>query len=76
MNAILGEQYERMSDYMGELQMLRGLISICCACKKIKDENGEWQSVEKYLHKEQDADFSHTYCPVCYKKALASIIPQ
>ena len=74
MNAVLGEQYERLSDYLQELQVLRGLIPICCSCKKIKDEEGQWHSVEKYLHKDLDADFSHTYCPVCYKKAMASIL--
>ena len=59
-NAELGEQYGQMSDYLREIQLLRGLIPICCVCKKIRDENGEWQLVEKYLHKEQGADFSHT----------------
>ncbi len=70
MNVVLGEQNQRLSDYLDELQTLRGLIPICAQCKKIKDGEGYWHSVEKYLINHPNADFTHGYCPDCAKKIL------
>lgn len=53
-----------------ELKMLRGLLPICCCCKKIRDTTGEWQSVESYLAWHSDVTFTHTYCPECAREAL------
>ena len=70
MNEHLGEKNKRLIDYLGELQSLRGLIPICAQCKKIKDSEGYWNSVEKYLINHPEADFTHGYCPECTKKTL------
>lgn len=73
MNEVLGEKNRRLSDYLDELQTLRGLIPICAQCKKIKDSEGYWHSVEKYLINHPDADFTHGYCPDCARKILNEI---
>ena len=70
MNAVLGEKNKSLADYLDELQKLRGMITICASCKKIKDEEGFWVPVEKYLIHHPEADFSHGYCPDCYKKTI------
>ena len=70
MNKQLGEDNKKLSDYLDELQKLRGLIPICISCKKIKNHDGYWKSVEQYLINHPKADFSHGYCPECYEKRM------
>jgi hypothetical protein len=65
MNHILGEKNKNLTDYLDELQTLRGLIRICSSCKKIKNANQEWVPIEKYLIQHPHADFSHSFCPKC-----------
>ncbi len=70
MNAALGQKNQRLTDYIDEIQALRGLIPICSSCKKIKDSEGYWRSVEKYIAKHPDAHFSHGFCPECADRAM------
>lgn len=65
MNAMLGAQNRRFSDHLDEIHALRGLIPICAWCKKIKDDDGYWNAVEKYLARHPDSRFSHAICPDC-----------
>ena len=56
-----------------ENDMLRGLLPICCGCKKIRDEAGDWWHVEEYVSMHSEADFSHTICPPCRKTIYPKI---
>ncbi|MDM8542536.1 response regulator [Desulfococcaceae bacterium HSG9] len=51
-----------------EIKTLSGLIPICANCKKIRDDKGYWQQVERYIKKHSDAEFSHSICPDCVSK--------
>ncbi|SDF34070.1 histidine kinase [Sporolituus thermophilus] len=44
---------------------LEGLIPICSICHRIRDEQGNWITLEKYLKTHSEAEFTHDYCPVC-----------
>lgn len=68
MNQVLGDENRRLTDYVREIQTLRGMVSICANCKAIKDSNGEWQPIEHYLIKHPEARFSHGICPACIRK--------
>ena len=48
-----------------EIKVLRGILPICARCKRIRDENGQWFSVESYIKGHTEADFSHLICPEC-----------
>lgn len=52
------------------VKALRGLLPICAGCKKIRDEEGQWQSVESYVASRSEATFTHGYCPECAKHVL------
>ena len=54
--------------YKKEISKLKGLLPICTICKRIQDKEGKWQSVDKYLVKKADIDFTHGLCPDCIKK--------
>ena len=62
---------EKIDKILEELEMLKGILPICMKCKKIKDEAGYWERVEKYITNHSKAVFSHSYCPRCYEEEMA-----
>lgn len=56
---------EELRVALKQVETLRGIIPICCMCKKIRADDGFWQDVEVYVHEHSLADFSHGYCPDC-----------
>lgn len=56
-----------------EIKNLSGLLPICSSCKKIRDDSGYWQQVEKYIQDRSDVDFSHGICPDCIKELYPDI---
>ncbi|EKD81669.1 MAG: GGDEF family protein [uncultured bacterium] len=68
MNQVLGDKAKRLTDYLMEIQALRGLVTICSNCRDIKDKEGQWRPVDYYLIRHPEADFSHGLCPKCSKK--------
>ena len=58
---------------LDEIKQLQGFIPICANCKKIRDDTGYWQQVEKYIADRTDAQFSHSLCPECVKKLYPNI---
>lgn len=53
-----------------EIKKLSGILNICCECKKIRDDNGDWHQLESYISNNSEADFSHAYCPDCVQKPI------
>ncbi|HEX6324228.1 MAG TPA: hypothetical protein VFZ36_10925 [Vicinamibacterales bacterium] len=53
-----------------EVDMLEGLLPICSYCKKIRDDTGDWQALEKYIQERSDATFTHGICDACLKEQL------
>ena len=52
---------------VSEIKNLRGLLPICCNCKKIRDERGFWNEIEQYILQHTDAQCTHGICPDCIK---------
>ncbi len=48
-----------------EVKVLRGLLPICCYCKKIRDDRGYWNQLEAHIDQHSEASFSHGICPEC-----------
>lgn len=51
-----------------EIRTLKGLLPICSHCHKIRDDDGQWQSLEKYIGDRSKASFTHGICNDCLKK--------
>lgn len=47
---------------------LAKLIPICSACKKIRNDQSYWESVDAYLTKHARLRFTHGICPDCAAK--------
>jgi len=56
-----------------EIKTLRGLLPTCAWCRRIRNEAGEWESIEKYVQEHTEVDFSHGMCPDCLKEKFPSI---
>lgn len=44
---------------------LAGLLPICASCKKIQNDDGNWEQIERYLRERAPVEFSHGMCPEC-----------
>lgn len=57
-----------LSEAQAKVKVLKGLLPICASCKKIRNDQGFWDSVEKYVHEHSEAEFTHSMCPDCFRK--------
>jgi PAS domain S-box-containing protein len=68
------EEHERaelileLTEALKQVKTLTGLLPICAACKRIRDDRGYWQQVETYISSHTSAIFTHGICPECLKK--------
>jgi len=63
----------QLEEALSKVKTLSGLLPICSACKKIRDDKGYWSQVEGYIQEHTDARFTHSYCPECALKFLAKV---
>ena len=56
-----------------EVQQLEGLLPICSHCKKIKNDDGDWEVMEHYISDRSQAEFTHGICPTCLEKYYPDI---
>lgn len=56
---------EELSQALGNVKQLSGLLPICACCKKIRDDKGYWNQLEQYISEHSDVGFSHGICPDC-----------
>ncbi len=50
---------------LAQAKLLSGMLPICASCKKIRDDKGYWNQIEKYISEHSEALFSHSICPEC-----------
>lgn len=67
---LLAQRISELEEATRQIRQLRGLLPICCRCKKVRADDGYWSEVETYITRHTEATFSHSLCPDCYKHAL------
>lgn len=63
-NELMRQNIE-LKQALDQIKVLRGCLPICCTCKKIRDDKGYWNQVEKYISEHSEAVFTHGMCPEC-----------
>ncbi len=58
----------QLQEALAEIKTLSGMIPICTNCKKIRDDKGFWNQIEKYIREHSNAEFTHSVCPECFEK--------
>lgn len=57
-----------LREALANVKTLKGLIPICAACKKVRDDQGYWNQLESYIRQHSEAEFSHGLCPDCMRR--------
>lgn len=65
---LLNQTNSELQSAMTEIKTLTGMLPICAACKKVRDDQGYWNQIESYIGERSDAVFSHSICPACAQK--------
>ncbi|MBI5552723.1 MAG: hypothetical protein HY911_14540 [Desulfobacterales bacterium] len=68
------ERTRELETALEKLQVLSGLLPICCSCKKIRNDQGYWQQVEQFVSLHTGARFSHGLCPECGVKLYGDLL--
>lgn len=55
----------RLAGYLERERQLGSLVPMCSGCKKIRDKQGNWLPVEKYVEESSKADVTHGLCETC-----------
>jgi hypothetical protein len=63
-----------LTEALANVKTLRGLLPICAACKKVRDDKGYWNQIEAYLRAHSEASFSHAICPECAKRLYPDLV--
>jgi CheY-like chemotaxis protein len=67
---------QRILKYTQQIRTLQELLPICSYCKKIRNDQDYWEQLDTYLIEKQQADFSHSICPDCYKSVIQPQLDQ
>ena len=68
------ERTRQLRETVEKMDVLRGLLPICCSCKKIRDDQGYWKQVEQFVGEHTGARFTHGICPECQIKLYGDIM--
>lgn len=58
---------------LAEIKTLSGLLPICSACKKVRDDAGYWNQIETFIAVRTTAQFTHSLCPECLPKYFPGV---
>ena len=58
---------------LAEVRTLQAILPLCSYCRKVRDDEDYWQTVESYVSKHTGTTFSHGICPECYEKVVAEM---
>ncbi len=60
-----------LAQALAKVKNLESLLPTCSYCKAIRDERGNWHSLETYLDERANVSLSHGICPECLTKRRA-----
>lgn len=57
-----------LENALAQVRALQGLLPICSYCKRVRNDKDYWEQVEVYISQRTDLQFSHGFCPDCYRE--------
>jgi CheY-like chemotaxis protein len=61
---------QELQTALERVKTLEGILPICSICHKIREDNGYWHQVDRYIANHTSARFTHGFCPECYAKEM------
>jgi len=65
---------ERILGMQHEIRQLHSILPICSYCRRIRQDDDSWVSIEKHIKQKTDTAFSHGICPDCYESHVKPAI--
>ncbi|WP_372846344.1 hypothetical protein [Pontiella sp.] len=59
------ETNHQLQAVLSQVKELGGIHNLCSSCKMIQDDQGSWQSIDRFLTQHTKMEFSHCICPDC-----------
>ena len=61
---------QQLQNALAEVRTLQGILPICSYCKRVRDDQNYWESVDAYISRHTNTQFSHSICPNCYRNVV------
>ena len=61
-------------DALSHLHHQEGILSVCSYCREVRNKDGDWQHIEKYLSNVSDIKFSHGVCDSCMERHFPDVV--
>lgn len=56
-----------------KINLMEGLIPICSYCKGIRNDQGFWLTVERFIEEHADVNFTHGVCDDCMRQQFPEV---
>ena len=56
---------------LAEVKTLQEILPLCSYCRKVRDDEDYWHTVESYVARHTNSRFSHSICPECFVTEVA-----
>ncbi|MEI8079818.1 MAG: hypothetical protein WCH61_09365, partial [bacterium] len=56
-----------LQEALANVKTLKGLLPVCAQCKRVRNDQGYWDQIDRYITDHSDAMISHSICPECCK---------
>ena len=77
LSLLLGESSDALAtlrktkQLTNQVETLSGLLPLCAWCKKVRNDSGYWEQIDKYITSHSKASLTHGVCPDCKKNFLS-----
>ena len=61
---------KKLQAALAEVGTLQGILPICSYCKRVRDDENYWESVDNYISRHTNTQFTHSICPSCYRNVV------
>ena len=72
-NTALMDTNQKLGEALSQVKALRGLLPICCYCKRVRNDGQYWSQIEEYLKENSDLKLSHGICDTCYESQVTAL---
>ncbi|MEQ1862408.1 MAG: response regulator [Chthoniobacteraceae bacterium] len=72
-NTALLATNQMLGEALSQVKQLRGLLPICCYCKRVRNDGDYWKQIDEYLSESSDLRLSHGVCDDCEKEQIETL---
>ena len=65
---INAQRTAELEEALANIKTLKEILPVCMYCKKIRDDEGYWSQLDRYVVEHTNSDFSHGICPECFRE--------